>query len=608
MTPNKSITEYLNYYFSIKESPGYAVLIRWKWWTGKTWFIKNYIEEHPEYSYIRVSLYGVSSFKDIEEAFFSQIHPLLGSKWMKFAWKILKWVLKTSINIDLNRDNKSDGNIGSSIPDVNLPDYFNKVGDRKIIFDDLERCSIEIPTILGYINELVETSGMQVIILANEEEILNSSIWDKYSQIKEKVIGKSLEVKVDYDNANLEFINSVTQTKKLLTKKQKLLREIFDMAGYDNLRHLRQAIFDFERFYNFLPQSLITKSDELLDHIIKIFFSISFELKKWTITEDQIKELFEIRFKNPKEEKNAIDILKNKYWIFELYHTPISAELWEGFYRHGTVNKDELKVSISNSVYFEKENTEKWIRLWHYYNLEDSELPDLYQDVYKDFKDGKINEKFKLLQITGILLKLSNESLIKEDKKSIIKDAKKNINNLKLAGKFKIDLHEEFPSNRSHGLQYSWLELEEMNEFLSYVEKEVTKSKIAEYPKIADNLLALMATSIDSFWEKIILSNSSKNEYYNTPILHYIDPQKFKSIYLNLNNIDKWRLWHFIRKRYQFDSITSHLNEELEWLKKIKKIFLEEQVKLKWKISGIIIQNNFLVSLEEAISCFKWAK
>lgn len=43
---------------------------------------------------------------------------------------------------------------------------------KKIIFDDLERCSIVIPNILGYINQFVENNGLKVIVIANEDEII----------------------------------------------------------------------------------------------------------------------------------------------------------------------------------------------------------------------------------------------------------------------------------------------------------------------------------------------------------------------------------------------------------------------------------------------------
>lgn len=43
--------------------------------------------------------------------------------------------------------------------------------DHVIVFDDLERCSCDVNTVMGYINNFVEHSNAFVIVVANEEEI-----------------------------------------------------------------------------------------------------------------------------------------------------------------------------------------------------------------------------------------------------------------------------------------------------------------------------------------------------------------------------------------------------------------------------------------------------
>jgi len=173
MNKNAHVTEYLDYYLSLNGSPGFAILLRGEWGSGKTWFIKDYLISRQTLKHLYVSLNGVSSFKEIEDIFFQQLHPLLASKGMKIAGKVLKGIIKTTINVDFNNDGKSDGNFSSAIPDINLPEYFKNIDENIIIFDDLERCAIEPPKILGYINQFVESNGLKVVILANEKEIIN---------------------------------------------------------------------------------------------------------------------------------------------------------------------------------------------------------------------------------------------------------------------------------------------------------------------------------------------------------------------------------------------------------------------------------------------------
>jgi uridine kinase len=43
-TPNESIENYLDYYCGLQEAPKLAILLKGKWGSGKTWFIKKYHE------------------------------------------------------------------------------------------------------------------------------------------------------------------------------------------------------------------------------------------------------------------------------------------------------------------------------------------------------------------------------------------------------------------------------------------------------------------------------------------------------------------------------------------------------------------------------------
>ena len=86
--PNKHVIEYLDYYCSMVSAPEFGVLLKGDWGSGKTWFIRKYLEE-KEIQSIYVSLYGIASFSEIEDEFFRQLNPKLSSKGMKLAGKIL---------------------------------------------------------------------------------------------------------------------------------------------------------------------------------------------------------------------------------------------------------------------------------------------------------------------------------------------------------------------------------------------------------------------------------------------------------------------------------------------------------------------------------------
>ncbi|WLE95417.1 MAG: P-loop NTPase fold protein [Candidatus Electrothrix communis] len=306
---NQHVTEYLNYYSKLKTSPGYAVLLKGKWGCGKTWFIKKYRDEINDdcegkqknrCKCLYVSLYGVTSYGEIEHIFFQQLHPVLSSKGMAITGKILKGLIKTSIKIDIDGDGKSDGSVGSQIPDLNLPEEFLNTDDSILIFDDLERCGINQEDILGYINYFVEYQGLKVIIIANEEAIIdkekyiveNDSTAVSYKEKKEKIVGKTLEIKSDADSAIDNFINDIDNEslRSSIKDKKSLILDIYSGSSYDNLRHLKQGILDYARLVSSFDND-VQNNTEFISHFIKVFFPLYFEIRSGKFNAEDIKDV-----------------------------------------------------------------------------------------------------------------------------------------------------------------------------------------------------------------------------------------------------------------------------------------------------------------------------
>ena len=192
MTTNQHVREFLNYYCELPKEPQYAVLLVGLWGSGKTWFIKDFVENHlknPE-RVLYLSLYGVQSFDDIESELFRLLHPVLGSKPVRILNRLVRGVLKTSINFDLDGDGKSEGNISGGLPAEKVLDRISIDSSRILILDDVERCSIPTPDLMGYVNQFIEHGGVKAILIANEVELLNSSSEAHldYVRIKEKLM------------------------------------------------------------------------------------------------------------------------------------------------------------------------------------------------------------------------------------------------------------------------------------------------------------------------------------------------------------------------------------------------------------------------------------
>lgn len=122
---NTHIKAYLDYYCGLTHAPGFAVLLTGQWGAGKTWFINKYREKLKKNNQkcLYVSLNGMTTFSEIGDAFFQQLHPVLSSRGMAIASKIITGLLKGALKIDLNNDRIDEGTWSIQVPEIHIPEY-----------------------------------------------------------------------------------------------------------------------------------------------------------------------------------------------------------------------------------------------------------------------------------------------------------------------------------------------------------------------------------------------------------------------------------------------------------------------------------------------------
>ena len=198
---NKHIEDYLLYYLKFEFNPEFAVLLQGEWGCGKTWFIEKFIEKYSEpegFKFLYITLYGVTKYSEIR-----------------------------------------------------IPDFISKKENCILVFDDLERCDISIKNIMGYINNFVEHQKLRVILLSNEEQLQikeekENDNW-LFHSIKEKLIGKTFKIKYDFDSAFKDFISQIqnAEISEFIKSEKQAVFDIFNIARFNNLRHLKQSLWDY---------------------------------------------------------------------------------------------------------------------------------------------------------------------------------------------------------------------------------------------------------------------------------------------------------------------------------------------------------------------------
>ena len=608
---NDHIFEYLDYYIHLPIQPEYAVLITGPWGSGKSSLVRRALRESGVKQIISVSLYGITDFEGIENEFFRQLHPVLASKGMAIAGKIAKGILKSTLKIDLSKNESAT----LSVPELELPSYLRDTEGCILVFDDLERCSIDICDLLGYINHFVELNGYKAILIANETEIIGRTKsgdeeQQPYRQIKEKLIGKTFEVTPDLKSAVSAFLENGTSemVREVFQKNEKLIQKLFEASNYKNLRHLRQALLDFDRLLRSLPSEAKEK-DALITHLLTIFLIFSFEIKSAKINLDDIAYIdrnltMQVYFKiGDGKTQELVKYLISKYQEFVVQDTLLEPSLWHSFFAKGIINIESIKKSILQSSYFYTDNTPNWIKLWHFFEMRDEDFERICSLVESEFDDMKYEEVGTVNHVVSTFLLLSDKGLIKRNKSEIIKTGKKIIE--KLRNQNKLPPPAKFPNNWNvesgcGSLGYHSKNAIEFKEFLKFINDQAEIGQPARRKAEAEELLELMAKDTDKFFRSLILNNDPDNRFYDVPILTYIDATRFVDEFLNLEARQQRLVAHMFDARYEYENFNLKLKEELIWIKAVIDFLEQEYITRKGKISSYTIRNTIDESLSKS--------
>ena len=621
INPNKHIEEYLNNYLSL-ENPEYAILLNGKWGSGKTHFMQSFMDDFQDENikFIKISLFGLKNTNSIDEEIFQNLHPLLGSKYAKLTGNILKGAIKLGVNLDWNNDNTKDGTANINLQEFNLLDFFsdNKKSKQEIvfIFDDLERTEINLKEILGYINYLVEQSDFKVIILANEEKIDES----EYNEFKEKVIGKTFEVKHSFEQILTSFIEKKTDlSKEILNSNIHIIKNIYEKANYKNLRHISQILLDFEYFIKHTNIEYL-KNKDFISILINNFFALSIELKSANLNREELLKINKLIWNfsgNKNKEKTNIEKIYEKY---NIHNNPLfDGKNWVDILIDNSIQKKELNELISNLSFFleKKEKAQpSWVKLWHYRELSDEDFSNNLHDMLNKFNNCQYDIPEHFIHVIALLIFFSKNKLSDLSIEDITKQVNTCIRNkYQNHQNWKNQLFKDRIRFNRTGLGYMGEDDQDFRKILSEIieknRKIYTDNEIETQKKLMEQFLVSIQNLDEDFLTKLLL-----DEYRSIPIFNQLNQNDFFQLIINLENKNITRLGEILHSRYD-DHYTingqnsyCYLTDELNFWKNINSNLQQYLKKNNSKQLKSFLLNQFNTYLVEEVikkleSCLK---
>ncbi|MBY6128771.1 KAP family NTPase [Qipengyuania aquimaris] len=582
---NQAAQEYLEEYCTPQVTRDFAVLLDGPWGAGKTHFIKEFLRNHPNHLYI--SLYGVSSVRQIDEEIFRQLHPVLASKGMRVLGRVGKAALRGAFKFDFDGDGKDDGTLSLTVPDLDLKKEFSDPKGHLLVFDDLERASMPIRQVLGYINVFVEHAEMKAIIIANEDELLKREEDERYLEIKEKLVGQTLRISASVEEAYSEFLKGIDnpRVRAFLESQRNAAIGVHLESGTDNLRLLKQALWDYERLAAHFDDQHWENHDAMRS-VLRILLALSIEHRAGNLKEfTQIQSLLQDRIlrqmtRKKDAPKATEDQIEEKYQTVDFGDKVLTAHIFGDAVINGHVNKVSVQEALAASRYFQTPtSTPIWKRAWDFFDLDDEQAATVASEFKSAFDRREFTKEGEVFHAFGILLRYSSLGLIKMSRTEAYKYCKQYVDDLVSDGHLAFypqrkSLFEFRGSYENHVfIDHDKKDFQRLVDYYNARYEEVAKEA---YPQLARQLLESLEKGEDDFLLDLAQNNVRPSLYSERPILTALSPNEFVDRILKLDGQKQRTAFQTLKERYRFVAPDRPLSKEMPWLRKVRTQFRKE--------------------------------
>lgn len=305
---NYELNKYIQHYLENDKTHS-AIMLTGEWGSGKSYYIQHelipFLNSDGPNRCVTVSLYGLSDISEVSKNIYLEMRiknkpikmadSFFGKLFKNHAKEIVTYGKLAGATLLKGLFNR--GGLELNAPDSALEELYHSIDltGKLLIIEDAERSKISIPDLLGYINSLVETDSVKVLIVANEDAILTYEESEpdedgkthkiptketvEYLKTKEKTISDTIIFEGDQENAIRNIIRSFENLKLSRYDNEEAAHEISILLSVFHCRNLRTFTYACQKtadIYDLLNRECDT---EQLDCIFFSIMKLSCQIK-----------------------------------------------------------------------------------------------------------------------------------------------------------------------------------------------------------------------------------------------------------------------------------------------------------------------------------------
>ncbi|WP_170546535.1 P-loop NTPase fold protein [Ruegeria arenilitoris] len=565
---NASTRAYLQQYLSSPE-PGFAVLLTAPWGAGKTHLVRSLLTEDNPEKPLYVSLFGIGNRDELEKALVRAFLPKSDSDVAKAGKQLrdfISGIKAFGFSVDLTK--------------IDLTEFVIAKLPNALIFDDIERAKMPVKEVLGAVNGFVEHEGKHVVLLANEE-----GLWDNESiKEKEKVVGRTLTVVADVDSALGPIFSAFSgPSKSFFAEEAETITDVFRKAGYNNLRSLKQVLWEFERLLLCLDET-IRENPEGMQELLTVFVALALELKSGNFTRDDMRLRGGMDINN-KPEYAKLREARAKYGLEQIQHgryqTVLPHLLAEKVLCDGEVDRGTINTVLAQTPAFHQPAAEsEWETVWWALDREEDAVAAAIRSMEHNFSEREYLEPGVILHVFSCRLSLSEMGFAEKDLPEIEAECAAYIDDLVTSDRLReYDPVADF--NNESGYGYSDRSFRNLgfprggndprSESFNRLYEKLQSAQYAAFekslPAVGQQILKVMKTDVQEFYNWIAVTNTRQSVYARLPVLAAINPSDFAASILDLRPDHRRKAFYAVSKRYEFSG--AELESEKPWLKAV---------------------------------------